>query len=138
MQCQHPPSSHRSTQEGLLARSRRTIFGRGGVTHRASETQAATFAAPVHVQAFLQAVRWYAKDVRFGVETRESVLVGVNKLADAVQVTLGPKVQQMHARSLPMQLRTNAVPSRTRLGITHTRHHAHCPSLLTAGSQRDD
>ncbi len=45
-------------------------------------------------QAFVQAVRAYAsKDVRFGVEARESVLVGVNKLADAVQVTLGPKVR---------------------------------------------
>jgi chaperonin GroEL (HSP60 family) len=31
--------------------------------------------------------------VRFGVEARESVLVGVQKLADAVQVTLGPKVR---------------------------------------------
>lgn len=41
----------------------------------------------------LQAVRGYAaKDVRFGIECREAVLAGVNKLADAVQVTLGPKV----------------------------------------------
>jgi len=36
--------------------------------------------------------RGYAsKDVRFGIECREAVLGGVNKLADAVQVTLGPK-----------------------------------------------
>jgi chaperonin GroEL len=42
----------------------------------------------------LQAVRGYAsKDVRFGIECREAVLAGVNKLADAVQVTLGPKVR---------------------------------------------
>jgi hypothetical protein len=57
-----------------------------------------------HVQAsvcacvqgvLLQAVRGYAsKDVRFGIECREAVLAGVNKLADAVQVTLGPKVRQ--------------------------------------------
>ncbi|WIA33427.1 hypothetical protein OEZ86_006559 [Tetradesmus obliquus] len=40
----------------------------------------------------LQIVRSYAsKDVRFGIECREAVLAGVNKLADAVQVTLGPK-----------------------------------------------
>ncbi|KAJ9511421.1 hypothetical protein QJQ45_029915, partial [Haematococcus lacustris] len=40
----------------------------------------------------LQGLRGFAsKDVRFGVEARESVLKGVNKLADAVQVTLGPK-----------------------------------------------
>ena len=31
------------------------------------------------------------KDVRFGDETRALMLAGVNKLADAVQVTLGPK-----------------------------------------------
>jgi hypothetical protein len=48
----------------------------------------------------LQAVRGYAsKDVRFGIECREAVLAGVNKLADAVQVTLGPKVRQtQHTR----------------------------------------
>ncbi|GIL65546.1 hypothetical protein Vafri_19298 [Volvox africanus] len=41
---------------------------------------------------FLKLVRYYAvKDVRFGIECRDKVLAGVNKLADAVQVTLGPK-----------------------------------------------
>uniref|UniRef100_A0A061S2W5 Chaperonin GroEL n=1 Tax=Tetraselmis sp. GSL018 TaxID=582737 RepID=A0A061S2W5_9CHLO len=35
--------------------------------------------------------RGAAKDVRFGVECRAAVLQGVEKLADAVQVTLGPK-----------------------------------------------
>ena len=43
--------------------------------------------------ALLQAARGYAsKEVRFGIECRDAVLGGVNKLADAVQVTLGPKV----------------------------------------------
>ena len=37
------------------------------------------------------AMRQYAKDVKFGVESRSLVLAGCNKLADAVQVTLGPK-----------------------------------------------
>ncbi|MEW6427978.1 MAG: chaperonin GroEL [Thermodesulfobacteriota bacterium] len=32
-----------------------------------------------------------AKDIKFGVKARESVLNGVNTLADAVKVTLGPK-----------------------------------------------
>ena len=32
-----------------------------------------------------------AKDVKFGAEARESMLSGVNTLADAVKVTLGPK-----------------------------------------------
>ena len=31
------------------------------------------------------------KDIKFGTEARASMLAGVEKLADAVQVTLGPK-----------------------------------------------
>ena len=34
-----------------------------------------------------------AKDVRFGVDARGLMLQGVDRLADAVQVTLGPKVR---------------------------------------------
>lgn len=50
-----------------------------------------------HLQVVLSALstRGFAKDVRFGIECRDAVLAGVNKLADAVQVTLGPKVQCM-------------------------------------------
>ncbi|DBA93273.1 hypothetical protein WJX79_008425 [Trebouxia sp. C0005] len=36
-------------------------------------------------------VRGFAKEVKFGVDCRAAVLSGVEKLADAVQVTLGPK-----------------------------------------------
>uniref|UniRef100_A0A7I4C081 Uncharacterized protein n=1 Tax=Physcomitrium patens TaxID=3218 RepID=A0A7I4C081_PHYPA len=37
-------------------------------------------------------VRWFsAKDIRFGVEARALMLQGVEQLADAVQVTMGPK-----------------------------------------------
>ncbi|CAL8468824.1 g8365 [Coccomyxa elongata] len=40
----------------------------------------------------LQSTRGFAaKEVRFGVDCRSGVLAGVDKLADAVQVTLGPK-----------------------------------------------
>lgn len=35
---------------------------------------------------------WYAKDVRFGAEVRALMLQGVHVLADAVAVTMGPKV----------------------------------------------
>merc|ERR1711907_931150 len=35
--------------------------------------------------------RGFAKDIRFGVDARASMLAGVDKLADAVCVTLGPK-----------------------------------------------
>lgn len=38
-------------------------------------------------------VRHFAKDVRFGVEARGLMLKGVDQLADAVQVTLGPKAR---------------------------------------------
>lgn len=43
--------------------------------------------------AQVSAVRCYAsgKDIRFGAESRALLLEGVNKVADAVQVTLGPK-----------------------------------------------
>lgn len=37
--------------------------------------------------------RWYAKDVRFGPEVRALMLQGVDVLADAVAVTMGPKVR---------------------------------------------
>ena len=33
-----------------------------------------------------------AKDIRFGVEARAVMLKGVEELADAVKVTMGPKV----------------------------------------------
>lgn len=36
--------------------------------------------------------RSYAKDVRFGAEVRALMLQGVDVLADAVAVTMGPKV----------------------------------------------
>lgn len=40
----------------------------------------------------VQLQRWYAKDVRFGPEVRALMLQGVDVLADAVAVTMGPKV----------------------------------------------
>jgi chaperonin GroEL len=36
--------------------------------------------------------RYMAKDVRFGAEVRAEMLKGVDILADAVSVTMGPKV----------------------------------------------
>ena len=37
-------------------------------------------------------MRFFAKDVRFGPEVRALMLQGVDILADAVAVTMGPKV----------------------------------------------
>lgn len=36
-----------------------------------------------------------AKDVRFGVDARALMLKGVEELADAVRITMGPKVTQL-------------------------------------------
>lgn len=38
-------------------------------------------------------IRGYAKDIKFGAEARAMMLQGVDLLADAVAVTLGPKVR---------------------------------------------
>jgi hypothetical protein len=56
------------------------------------------------VQAILSFARGFAKDVRFGVECRAAVLAGVDKLADAVQVTLGPKVRRITSSASPEDL----------------------------------
>ena len=39
--------------------------------------------------------RGYAKDIKFGSEARQQMLIGVDILADAVAVTMGPKVSVM-------------------------------------------
>lgn len=36
--------------------------------------------------------RNYAKDLKFGSEGRKAILAGIDLLADAVAVTMGPKV----------------------------------------------
>ena len=52
-------------------------------------------------------VRGYAaKDIRFGVDARVAMLQGVDKLADAVAVTMGPKVSllAMNVSCFPVYL----------------------------------
>lgn len=48
------------------------------------------------------AARSYAKDVRFGAEVRALMLQGVDVLADAVAVTMGPKVKYIEHSILMM------------------------------------
>ena len=56
----------------------------------------------------LQSSRGYAsKDIRFGTDCRTAILAGVEKLADAVQVTLGPKVNFLRNISKATGLRTH-------------------------------
>lgn len=42
--------------------------------------------------------RFMAKDVRFGADVRAEMLKGVDVLADAVSVTMGPKVRKNFVR----------------------------------------
>lgn len=52
------------------------------------------------IPASFQTQRFYAKDVRFGGDVRAQMLQGVDVLADAVAVTMGPKVTQFSLSSV--------------------------------------
>merc|ERR1711920_953442 len=52
------------------------------------------------------------KDIKFGAEARKSVLVGVNKIADAVETTLGPRGRNVAIES------TYGAPKITKDGVT--------------------
>ena len=41
-----------------------------------------------------------AKDIKFSEEARRGILRGVNRVADAVKVTLGPKGRKCHSGAL--------------------------------------
>lgn len=87
----------------------------------------------------LQARGYAAKDLRFGDDCRAGLLAGVEKLADAVQVTLGPKVRQ--ALSMPRCCRCQPQPQMPRciphpepLNVllrtsTYLQQHVRCPRL---------
>jgi hypothetical protein len=53
-----------------------------------------TFARPGSSVLRQVHARFMAKDVRFGAEVRVEMLKGVDVLADAVSVTMGPKVKK--------------------------------------------
>lgn len=59
-----------------------------------------------------QQQRGFAKDLKFGIDCRNAVLAGVEKLADAVQVTLGPK-----GRNVVIE-QTYGSPKITKDGVT--------------------
>eukprot|EP00911_Craspedida_sp_UC1_P000611 UC1_evm1s468 len=56
-----------------------------------SAMRKAASAAVASPAARVTATRGYAKDINFGMDARLPLLAGVNKLADAVAVTMGPK-----------------------------------------------
>ena len=57
--------------------------------------------------------RHYAKDIRFGTEARRPMLQGVDMLADAVAVTMGPKVNGRRSFKTEKQLATAPVQYHT-------------------------
>ncbi len=59
-----------------------------------------------------QATKSFAKEIKFGTEARALMLEGVEKLADAVQVTLGPR-----GRNVVLD-RTFGAPKITKDGVT--------------------
>ena len=61
-------------------------------------------------------VRGFAKDVKFGVDARVRLLAGVDRLADAVQVTLGPK-----GRNVALD-QSYGPPKITKDGVTVAKH----------------
>merc|ERR1719197_706879 len=52
------------------------------------------------------------KDIKFGADARKSILIGVNKIADAVEVTLGPR-----GRNVAIE-QTYGAPKITKDGVT--------------------
>jgi len=72
--------------------------------------------------------RGYAKELRFGVECRNSVLAGADKLADAVQVTLGPKGRNVVIES------TYGAPKITKDGVTVAKNIEFKDKFLNVGA----
>ena len=62
-------------------------------------TVAQRFLRPVVNLAPAVQSRYYAKDIKFGSEARQQMLAGVDILADAVAVTMGPKVRNSLTRN---------------------------------------
>jgi len=65
----------------------------------------------------LQRRAFSGKEIRFGADCRNSVLVGVNKIADAVEVTLGPR-----GRNVAIE-QSYGAPKITKDGVTVAKKH---------------
>jgi hypothetical protein len=93
----------------------------------------------------LQTRGFAAKELRFGDECRAGLLAGVEKLADAVQVTLGPKVRparSSHLHALCLPNRSGTAPLGTSSwqiapsNLTHKPACTHAASTLTPPQTR--
>lgn len=58
---------------------------------RMFSTYSTTLQRGMRINRHMWGTRFYAKDVKFGPEVRAMMLQGVDVLADAVAVTMGPK-----------------------------------------------
>ena len=79
--------------------------------HRSIVSRAAARKSVFSIQ-----VRGMAKDIKFGVDARVRLLAGVDRLADAVQVTLGPK-----GRNVALD-QAYGPPKITKDGVTVAKH----------------
>ena len=78
--------------------NRRQRFGAPTPTHAALARAPAIGAAARRVPLNMTPARGMAsKEIKFGNEARALLLQGVDRLADAVKVTLGPKVRRCYA-----------------------------------------
>lgn len=70
-----------------------------------------------------------AKDVRFGMDSREKMVEGINILADAVKVTLGPK-----GRNVVIE-KSFGAPAVTKDGVTVAREIELEDKFMNMGAQ---
>jgi chaperonin GroEL len=63
------------------------------------------------------------KDIKFGADARKAILVGVNKIADAVEVTLGPR-----GRNVAIEASYGA-PKITKDGVTVAKKYRVCRQI---------
>ena len=79
-----------------------------------------------------------SKLLKFGEEARRSLEAGVNKLADAVAITLGPKGQNV-VLDYPANTKTSRAWFRSLFesaGAAHVLHHLTTPDAVSRTSRR--
>ena len=70
----------------------------------------------MHISVLYIEKQFYMENIRFGLEARDSILRGVNKLSNAVKCTLGPKGRNVIIRDI------DGSPHITKDGVTVARY----------------
>jgi len=82
-----------------------------------------------NIKQVIKYSRYFAgKDITFGANARQLMLEGVNKLTDAVQITLGPK-----GRNVLLE-QSFGIPKITKDGVTVAKHIEFSDKRLNAGA----